>query len=90
MAEPTSCCALTGSHCARTDALFSLDGVHVVGIARCDDGPLQLTVQTGPAGEGLPRMWGSRGQSWATGPPAAIPAFGAPVQLTWLFTIPDL
>lgn len=27
MAEPTSCCVLPGSYCARTDALFNVDGV---------------------------------------------------------------
>lgn len=27
MAEPTSCCLLPGSYCARTGALFNVDGI---------------------------------------------------------------
>jgi transposase len=84
MAEPTSCCALPGSHCARTDALFNLDGVHVIDVAR-DDGQLLLTVETTARVMGCPSCGviaashGRRARRLHD-----IPAFGAPVQLTWL------
>ena len=33
MAEPTLCCTLPGSYCARVDTLFNLPGVHVLDVA---------------------------------------------------------
>ena len=53
MSEPTSCCVLPGSHCARTDALFNLAGVHVLDVA-CRDDRLLLTVETDATVAGCP------------------------------------
>ena len=47
MAEPTSCCAVPGTYCARVDAVFNVSGVHV-DVGWRDD-RLQVVVETGPA-----------------------------------------
>ena len=47
MAEPTSCCAVPGTYCARVDAVFNVPGVHV-DVGWRDD-RLQVVVETGPA-----------------------------------------
>jgi transposase len=84
MSEPTSCCALPGSHCARTDALFNLDGVHVLDVARRGDG-LELTVETGASVAGCPSC-GVIATGHGRRPRRLhdIPAFGVPVRVTWL------
>jgi hypothetical protein len=51
--EPTSCCASPGGYCARVDALFNLDGVHVIDVGWRDD-RLWLTVETHPVPVGCP------------------------------------
>jgi hypothetical protein len=47
MDEPTSCCTLPGGYCARIDALFNHDGVHVIDVGWRGN-QLCLTVETGP------------------------------------------
>jgi hypothetical protein len=41
--EPASCCALPGNYCARTDALFDHDGIHVIDVG-WHEGHLKLVV----------------------------------------------
>jgi transposase len=83
MAEPTSCCAVPGTYCARVDALFNVPGVHLIDVGRRDD-RLQVEVETGPAAMDCPRCGvvaesnGRRNRLLHD-----IPAFGAPVELTW-------
>jgi transposase len=83
MAEPTSCCVLAGSYCARTDALFNLDGVHVLDVVR-HERRLRLTVETHPepvgcTGCGVVAV----GHGRRVRRLHDIPAFGAPVELFW-------
>jgi hypothetical protein len=57
MAEPTLCCTLPGSYCARIDALFNHDGVHVFDVGWHGD-RLALTIETQWAvGSGDPVDW---------------------------------
>ena len=84
MSEPTSCCVLPGSHCARTDALFNLDGVHVLDVA-WQNGRLRLTVETDATVAGCPGCGViATGHGRRSRTLHDIPAFGAPVELTWL------
>lgn len=89
MADPTSCCAVPGSYCARVDALFNMPGVHVVDVARRSLGErerdrLVLTVETAlglvdcPGCGVLATGHGRRVRRLHD-----IPAFGAPVELLW-------
>ncbi len=83
MAEPTSCCAVPGSYCARVDALFNVPGIHVVDVGWRED-QLVLAVETGPTLAGCPgcgvvaESHGRRSRRLHD-----IPAFGAPVELCW-------
>ena len=89
MAEPTSCCTQPVGYCARVDTLFNLLGVHVLDVAwqeariRLPAG-LRLTVETGSAEAGCPdcgviaEVRGRRTRRLHD-----IPAFGAPVELSW-------
>jgi len=83
VSEPTSCCVHPGSYCARTDALFNHDGVHVIDVGWRDE-RLRLTVETHPGPAGCPRCGvlavshGRRERRLHD-----IPAFGAPVALVW-------
>jgi transposase len=83
MAEPMSCCTLPGSYCARTDALFNHDGVHVMDVGWHDD-RLMLVVETHPDLAGCPScgvIAASHGRRVRR--LHDIPAFGAPVELAW-------
>jgi len=83
MAEPTSCCAAPGTHCARVDAVFNVPGIHVIDVG-WRDGRLRLTVETGTTVMGCPtcgvvaESHGRRERRLHD-----IPAFGAPVELLW-------
>jgi transposase len=83
MAEPTSCCAVPGSYCARVDALFNLPGIHVTDVGWRGE-RLHLRVETGRSLAGCPgcgvvaESHGRRDRRLHD-----IPAFGAPVQLVW-------
>jgi len=83
MAEPTSCCTLPGSYCARTDALFNHGGVHVVDVGwRADQ--LRLVVESQPRPAGCPSCGvfaGSHGRRDRR--LHDIPAFGEPVEVVW-------
>src|SRR5918994_1634464 len=83
MAEPTSCCAQPGTSCARVDALFNHDGVHVIDVGwRADQ--LRLLVQTHPEPAGCPSCGVlAAGHGRRDRLLHDIPAFGAPVELTW-------
>jgi transposase len=83
MAEPTSCCAVPGTYCARVDALFNVAGMHVTDVGWRGD-RLLLTVETGPSTMGCPRC-GVVAESHGRRERLLhdIPAFGAPVELTW-------
>jgi transposase len=89
MAEPTSCCAEPVGYCARVDTLFNLSGVHVLDVAWLasrDRLPtrLALMVETASAETGcsvcgvIAEARGRRSRRLHD-----IPAFGAPVELTW-------
>jgi transposase len=83
MAEPMSCCTLPGRYCARTDALFNHDGVHVMDVGWHDD-RLMLVVETHPDLAGCPScgvIAASHGRRVRR--LHDIPAFGAPVELAW-------
>lgn len=89
MAEPTSCCTLPGSYCARVDALFNLPGVHVLDVAWRDragrvPAELRLLVETDPVETGC-RSCGviAVGHGRRLRRLHDIPAFGAPVELVW-------
>jgi hypothetical protein len=83
MAEPASCCALPGSYCARTDALFNEPGVHVLDVG-WDDGRLRLTVETNPEPVGCARCGVlAVGHGRRLRLLHDIPAFGAPVEVCW-------
>ena len=83
MAEPTSCCVVPGGYCARVDALFNHDGVHVVDVAYAA-GRLRLTVETHPEPVGC-NVCGvvAVGHGRRLRRLHDIPAFGAPVELLW-------
>ncbi len=89
MAEPTSCCAVAGSYCARVDALFNMPGVHVIDVAWCARGErerdrLVLRVETGPSLVGCPGCGViASGHGRRVRRLHDIPAFGAPVELVW-------
>ncbi len=87
MADPTSCCTRPGSYCARVDALFNHDGVHVmdVGWRRRDDvDRLALTVETSPRLVACRRCGAlATGHGRRVRRLNDIPAFGAPVELMW-------
>ena len=89
MAEPTSCCTLPGSYCARVDTLFNLPGVHVLDVAwreRAGRVPagLHLLVETDPAETGCPGCGViAIGHGRRVRRLHDIPAFGAPVELVW-------
>jgi transposase len=83
MAEPTSCCTLSGGYCARTDALFNQPGVHVLDVG-WDGGGLRLTVETPPDPVGC-AVCGvvAVGHGRRLRRLRDVPAFGAPVELLW-------
>ncbi len=87
MAEPMSCCAQPGTYCARVDALFNHDGVHVldVGWRRGEEGDrLALTVETHPSLVGCPRCGVlAVGHGRRLRRLHDIPVFGSPVELVW-------
>lgn len=83
MSEPTSCCVVPGGYCARVDALFNHDGVHVIDVGWRGD-QLALTVETHPDPVGCPGcgvLAGGHGRRVRR--LHDIPAFGAPVELAW-------
>ena len=63
MAEPTSCCVVAGTYCARVDALFNHHGVHLIDVSWRGD-QLSLTVEP-PGPGGLPWLWSRRRRPWA-------------------------
>lgn len=89
MAEPTSCCAVPGSYCARVDSMFNMPGVHVIDVAWRAHGELGrdrlvLTVETGPSLVGCPGCGViASGHGRRVRRLHDIPAFGAPVELVW-------
>src|SRR5918994_6619494 len=89
MAEPTSCCVVPGSYCARVDALFNMPGVHVIDVgwrllSKGGEQRLVLTVETGPAAVGCPGCGvPGTGHGRRVRRLHDIPAFGAPVELVW-------
>ena len=89
MAEPTSCCTLPGSYCARVDTLFNLPGVHVVYVIRRErtgrvPPGLHLLVETDPVETGCPGCGViAIGHGRGVRRLHDIPAFGAPVELVW-------
>ncbi|MBA2455397.1 MAG: transposase, partial [Nocardioidaceae bacterium] len=83
MVEPTLCCTQPGGYCARVDALFNLDGVHVIDVGWRRD-RLSLTVETHPGPVGCPAcgvLAASHGRRLRR--LHDIPAFGAAVELVW-------
>ena len=88
MAERTSCCTLPGSYCARVDALFNHDGVHVIDVGwrrRGEVDRLALTVETHPLLVACPGCGVvAAGHGRRVRRLHDIPAFGAPVELAWL------
>ncbi len=83
MTDPTVCCTLPGTYCARVDALFNLDGVHVIDVG-WHGGRLSLTVETDRVVAGCPRCGVvAAGHGRRLRRLHDIPAFGAPVELVW-------
>ena len=89
MAEPTSCCTVPGSYCARVDTLFNLPGVHVTDVAwrplattRPANGCAEGRDRPGPGGLSRLRR-GRGGHGRRVRRLHDIPAFGAPVELVW-------
>src|SRR5215203_1046628 len=89
MAEPMSCCVEPGGYCARVDTLLNLLGVHVLDVAWLEGrggrpAGLRLLVETGATEAGCPACGvvaearGRRSRRLHD-----IPAFGAPVELSW-------
>ena len=89
MAEPTSCCVLAGSYCARVDTLFNMPGVHVLEVTwreRSGRTPagLRLLVETDRAETGCPDCGVvATGHGRRLRRLHDIPVFGAPVELLW-------
>lgn len=46
MPDHTSCCRVPGGYCQRCDLLVGLDGLHVIGVERDDDGSLRVQVES--------------------------------------------
>ncbi|MCZ3386651.1 MAG: ISL3 family transposase [Actinomycetia bacterium] len=89
MAEPTSCCTLPGSYCARIDTLFNMAGVHVTDVGwgaagEVGGGRLTLGIETHPDPVGCPECGVvATGHGRRVRRLHDIPVFGAPVQLVW-------
>jgi len=83
MGNPTTCCAVGGTYCARIDAVFNLPGVHVVDVGWDGDRPT-LTIETDPVPVGCPSCgMVAVGHGRRVRVLHDIPAFGSPVRLTW-------
>lgn len=87
MSEPTACGRARScpdrSYCVSCDLLVGLDGFHVIGVVKTDQG-LRVTVESPPQVMGCPTcgvVVHSRGRREVR--LVDVPCFGAPVELVW-------
>jgi transposase len=85
MSDPTLCCPDGAHFCARCDLLFGLDGLHVIGVDRHDNGgALTVMVESESDLVGCPECGVvAHGHGRIDVRLVDAPAFGCPVTIIW-------